>query len=497
MVPGSRGEDDAVIRLRLAPADARYARGLAAGSKAMEIFADLETELALREGGDEGLCVGYDMVEFLAPLRSGRLRRGPGAGRRAGPDEPPDHGGDPQGPRGRRRRDPDPLRRAGPGRARERDDRGRPHAPPRRPLSVPATLVDWIGAVARAQARRPAVYGDGVAWTYEELWARAGGIARHLLSDRGVRPGDRDRPRRGQRARLSRRVPRGAARRMHRRAAERDARRRGDARAARARRSGGHDRRRRGSGDPRRARRLALARPPAARHGLAAAAGARRPRVHLPDEREHRQAEGGRPHAGLAAAHGAPARLDAAVRPRGAQHRVPALLRRGRAGAAGALHGRLARRAARLRPRADLASRPPRDELRRRPDRDGAAARPGAARGPGPPALGVVRLRADAGEPAATLVGRAARRRDASVLRDDRMRPGDRGERPAPARGADHRRRPVPDHAAARGRRRARLPQPRPDAGLPRDARIADGGTSAPATSAGSTSAAGSSSPGA
>ncbi len=56
---------------------------------------------------------------------------------------------------------------------------------------MPATLVDWIGAVARAQARRPAVLGDGVAWTYEELWARAGGIARHLLTDRGVRPGDR------------------------------------------------------------------------------------------------------------------------------------------------------------------------------------------------------------------------------------------------------------------------------------------------------------------
>jgi acyl-coenzyme A thioesterase PaaI-like protein len=68
--------EDAVIRLRLAPADARYARGLAAGSKAMEIFADLETELALREGGDEGLCVGYDMVEFLAPLRSGDFVEG-------------------------------------------------------------------------------------------------------------------------------------------------------------------------------------------------------------------------------------------------------------------------------------------------------------------------------------------------------------------------------------------------------------------------------------
>lgn len=68
--------EDAVIRLRLAPADARYAGGLAAGSKAMEIFADLETELALREGGDEGLCVAYDLVEFLAPLRVGDFVEG-------------------------------------------------------------------------------------------------------------------------------------------------------------------------------------------------------------------------------------------------------------------------------------------------------------------------------------------------------------------------------------------------------------------------------------
>ncbi|MGE0065752.1 MAG: Rid family hydrolase [Solirubrobacterales bacterium] len=68
--------EDAVIRLRLSPADARYAGGIAAGSKAMEIFADLETELALREGGDEGLCVAYDMVEFLAPLRVGDFVEG-------------------------------------------------------------------------------------------------------------------------------------------------------------------------------------------------------------------------------------------------------------------------------------------------------------------------------------------------------------------------------------------------------------------------------------
>jgi 3-keto-5-aminohexanoate cleavage enzyme/3-aminobutyryl-CoA ammonia-lyase len=37
----------------------------------MELFGDLETELALLEGGDEGLCASYDSVEFLAPLHVG------------------------------------------------------------------------------------------------------------------------------------------------------------------------------------------------------------------------------------------------------------------------------------------------------------------------------------------------------------------------------------------------------------------------------------------
>lgn len=68
--------DDAMIRRRLAPSDARYAGGLVAGSTPMEIFADLETELALREGGDEGLCASYDSVVFLAPLRVGDFVEG-------------------------------------------------------------------------------------------------------------------------------------------------------------------------------------------------------------------------------------------------------------------------------------------------------------------------------------------------------------------------------------------------------------------------------------
>jgi 3-aminobutyryl-CoA ammonia-lyase len=64
-------QPDSRIRLRLGPRDALYAGGLVAGAKAMEIFGDVETEIALREGGDEGLCAGYDMVEFLAPLHVG------------------------------------------------------------------------------------------------------------------------------------------------------------------------------------------------------------------------------------------------------------------------------------------------------------------------------------------------------------------------------------------------------------------------------------------
>jgi 3-aminobutyryl-CoA ammonia-lyase len=69
-------EDEAMIRLRLAPSDARYAGNLVPGSKAMEIFADLETELALREGGDEGLCAAYESVRFSAPLRVGDFVEG-------------------------------------------------------------------------------------------------------------------------------------------------------------------------------------------------------------------------------------------------------------------------------------------------------------------------------------------------------------------------------------------------------------------------------------
>jgi acyl dehydratase len=65
------GEPIATLRLRLGPGDVRYGTRLVAGAKAVEIFGDLETEISIRTGGDEGLCVAYHSIEFLAPLQAG------------------------------------------------------------------------------------------------------------------------------------------------------------------------------------------------------------------------------------------------------------------------------------------------------------------------------------------------------------------------------------------------------------------------------------------
>ena len=73
---GEAAGAEVLIRLRLGPADARYGGDLVAGATAMAIFGDLETELAIRTYGDEGLCVAYHSVEFLAPLRPGDFIEG-------------------------------------------------------------------------------------------------------------------------------------------------------------------------------------------------------------------------------------------------------------------------------------------------------------------------------------------------------------------------------------------------------------------------------------
>ncbi|HEX5589173.1 MAG TPA: hotdog domain-containing protein [Candidatus Limnocylindrales bacterium] len=76
MTPGDPEPIEATLRLRLGPTDVRYGTTLVAGATAMALFGDLETEIALRVYGDEGLCVAYHSVEFLAPLRTGDFVEG-------------------------------------------------------------------------------------------------------------------------------------------------------------------------------------------------------------------------------------------------------------------------------------------------------------------------------------------------------------------------------------------------------------------------------------
>jgi 3-aminobutyryl-CoA ammonia-lyase len=61
----------AMLRLRMSQADAHYGGNLVSGSKMLEFFGDVATELLIRQDGDEGLFRAYDNVEFLAPVYAG------------------------------------------------------------------------------------------------------------------------------------------------------------------------------------------------------------------------------------------------------------------------------------------------------------------------------------------------------------------------------------------------------------------------------------------
>jgi len=63
--------EEAMIRLRMSHHDAHYAGGLVNGSKMLDLFGDVATELLIRLDGDEGLFAGYDNVEFKAPVYAG------------------------------------------------------------------------------------------------------------------------------------------------------------------------------------------------------------------------------------------------------------------------------------------------------------------------------------------------------------------------------------------------------------------------------------------
>ena len=59
------------IRVRLSASDAHYGGQLVNGAHMLALFGDVATELAILCDGDEGLLVGYERIEFLAPLYAG------------------------------------------------------------------------------------------------------------------------------------------------------------------------------------------------------------------------------------------------------------------------------------------------------------------------------------------------------------------------------------------------------------------------------------------
>jgi 3-aminobutyryl-CoA ammonia-lyase len=63
--------DKITAKMRMSAHDAHYAGGLVDGAKMLALFGDVATELLIRHDGDEGLFVGYDDVQFMAPVYAG------------------------------------------------------------------------------------------------------------------------------------------------------------------------------------------------------------------------------------------------------------------------------------------------------------------------------------------------------------------------------------------------------------------------------------------
>ncbi|MHC1761218.1 MAG: hotdog fold domain-containing protein [Negativicutes bacterium] len=60
-----------ILRVRMSSGDAHYAGELVNGSKILDFFGDVGTELCIRFDGDESLFRSYDSVDFLAPVYAG------------------------------------------------------------------------------------------------------------------------------------------------------------------------------------------------------------------------------------------------------------------------------------------------------------------------------------------------------------------------------------------------------------------------------------------
>ncbi len=64
-------EITSTLRVRIGQEDAHYGGNLVAGARILQLFGDIMTEIAVITDGDEGLFVGYERVEFLAPVYAG------------------------------------------------------------------------------------------------------------------------------------------------------------------------------------------------------------------------------------------------------------------------------------------------------------------------------------------------------------------------------------------------------------------------------------------
>lgn len=62
---------DALIRLRMSNHDVHYAGNLVDGSRMLNLFGDVATELLIRYDGDEGLFRAYSEIDFLEPVYAG------------------------------------------------------------------------------------------------------------------------------------------------------------------------------------------------------------------------------------------------------------------------------------------------------------------------------------------------------------------------------------------------------------------------------------------
>lgn len=59
------------LRVRIGQEEAHYGGNLVEGARILKLFGDVITDIAIQTDGHEGLFVGYDRIEFLAPVYAG------------------------------------------------------------------------------------------------------------------------------------------------------------------------------------------------------------------------------------------------------------------------------------------------------------------------------------------------------------------------------------------------------------------------------------------